>query len=109
MTLVQRPSVPQIMGPTDAMYGSITANDDPTRTCRCTDPDVHRLIELIAGGMGQVEASKLLWGEGGRPSAPMAAPVPVVGQKPAPAPVVTPTSAPGARFPWLRRRRPGGA
>lgn len=30
--------------------------------CVCTDPEADKLRELIAGGMGQVEASRLLWG-----------------------------------------------
>lgn len=36
---------------------------EQAKTCLCpNDPDVERLRELIAGGMGQREASGVLWG-----------------------------------------------
>jgi hypothetical protein len=107
MTLVQRLVEPQLVGRREHVGGGTTAYTDPTATCTCTDPDVHRLIELINSGMSQVEASRLLWGDGGRSSAPEPTPAPVVVQRPAAAPVVTPTSSPGARFPWLRRAKAG--
>lgn len=63
MTLVQRPTAPPLVSaPTETMYGAVQANTDPKWSCRCADPDVHRLVELINSGMEQVEASKLLWG-----------------------------------------------
>jgi hypothetical protein len=33
----------------------------PKPACTCDDPELDRLRELIGGGMGQWEASRLLW------------------------------------------------
>jgi hypothetical protein len=104
MTLVQRPVTPQLMGRTEHQATGITEYTDPKQTCTCTDPDLHRLVELINSGMGQVEASRLLWGDGGSTRPLTAAEAPVVRSQ-APAPTITPTSTPGARFPWLRRAK----
>ena len=33
-----------------------------TNTCCCADLELGSLRDLVAGGMGQMEASRLLWG-----------------------------------------------
>jgi len=35
-----------------------------TNTCCCTDDGLERLRAYVAGGMGQMEASRLLWAPG---------------------------------------------
>lgn len=43
--------------------GAPDPRKDPTPKplCTCDDPELERLRELIAGGMGQWEASRVVW------------------------------------------------
>lgn len=66
MTLVDRPP------PADVRRQlAPTAHTDTKATCLCVDREVDQLRDLIAAGMGQVEASRLLWGPPKPPPPPV--------------------------------------
>lgn len=54
MTLIARPEPPQVGRP-------VTAGEQGP-TCTCEDASLDELVRLMGGGMGQWEASRLLWG-----------------------------------------------
>lgn len=58
MTLVNRP--PAAVTVRNAL--APTQNTDTRATCLCVDREADQLLALIAQGMPQVEASRLLWG-----------------------------------------------
>lgn len=79
---------------------SNTDETDTTRTCRCHDPEVEELRDLIAAGFDQFEASRLLWGSGARVSTDLA--VELAGRR---ARRLVRTAL-AQRLPWLRLPTP---
>jgi hypothetical protein len=57
VTLVDRPPTPDVR-----QSLAPTSNTDLGVTCHCGDASVERLRDLIAQGVPQFEASRLLWG-----------------------------------------------
>lgn len=51
--LINRPTPPTTRPVTPSEQGD---------TCTCDDPDLDELVRLMSNGMGQREASWLLWG-----------------------------------------------
>lgn len=79
MTLVQRPVPPDLVCPPQPTYNGVTIHEEGP-TCTCADPDLVKLLDLMNRGVGQVEASRMLWGQ---PATPDLAPV---APEPEPAP-----------------------
>lgn len=75
MTLVQRPTNPGLVAPAQPMYNGVTIHEDGP-TCTCADAQLVKLLDLMNRGVGQVEASRILWGD---PPTPDLAPDPEPG------------------------------
>lgn len=83
----------------------MTTLQHPTRPgCVCQDPEVDRLRDLIAAGMDQVTASRLIWSP---PDAPPPAPAPALLQlEPGTYGRRFVRHALATAFPWLRLPAP---
>jgi hypothetical protein len=53
--LIERPTPPTVGRP------NLAVPKDAARSCACQDPDLVRLLDLIAAGWSQHDASLLLW------------------------------------------------